>query len=90
MFTAKGEVFPRTIHPPVLNIVEGKSSDFQRTDGQVRSIDMKRHSATISQEMKDGKGLSLDGFKEKAAELGRAMGKQMMQMHGMRFLNILT
>ena len=40
---------------------------------------MKRHSATISQEMKDGKGLSLEGFKEKAAELGRAMRKQMMQ-----------
>ena len=39
MFTAKNKVFPTHIHPPVLAIIDGKTSDFQREDRQVKPLE---------------------------------------------------
>src|SRR6266496_4380051 len=77
MFAAKAEVLPHAIHPPVLPIVEGKNSDYQREDRKVRSLKIERHEATASFEHKDGKGMSLEIFEKKARELGEQLGKQM-------------
>ncbi len=79
MLAAKSKVFPTHIHPPVLAIIEGKTSDFQREDRQVKPLKMKLHSITAQHSVADGKGMSLAVFDEKAKEVGEGMGKQMFQ-----------
>src|ERR1051326_5173467 len=79
MFAAKNRVFPLQIHPPVLQIIEGKKSDFQREDRKVEPLKMKRHQVTVRHSIKDGKGMSLLAFYEKAREAGEGMGKNMWE-----------
>src|SRR6266478_693077 len=79
MFAAKAEVFPTAFHPPVHHIIEGRQTDFQREDRQVRPLEMKKHSFTTSHDIKDGKGMTLEIFELKAKELGEQFGKQMWQ-----------
>ena len=76
IFAAKAEIFPLDLHPPNHLIVEGKSSDYQRDDGVVKPVEMKRHEVSVMVDTKDGKGLTLDMFDQKARELGEGMGKQ--------------
>src|SRR5438309_2224697 len=80
MFAAKSKVFPHHIHHPVLPIVEGKSSDFQREDRQVRPLRMEKHEVTVRHSIKDGKGMTLAMFYDKAKEAGEGLGKQMWEM----------
>jgi hypothetical protein len=80
MFSAKAKVFPTHIHPPVLPIIKGKESDFQRDDGQVKPLKMEHHKVTSQHSIKDGKGMALPEFKQKASEVGEALGKQMWGM----------
>src|SRR6266851_3859443 len=77
MFSAKARVFPAHIHPPVLPIVEGRESDFQREDGQVRPLKIEHHEVTSQHGIKEEKGMTLAVFNEKARETGEAFGKQM-------------
>lgn len=79
MFAAKAKVFPTHIHPPVHPIIEGKTSDFQREDRQVKPLEMKHHSITVQHSIADGKGMSLETFDAKAKEVGEALGKQLYQ-----------
>jgi len=79
MFAAKDKVFPTHIHPPVLAIIEGKTSDFQREDRQVKPLEMKLHSVTAQHSIADGKGMSLEVFDAKAKEVGEELGKQFFQ-----------
>jgi len=80
MFAAKAEVFPHAIHPRVLQIMEGKKSNYQREDGKVQPLKVKRHKVTASFQHKEGKGMSLETFDEKAREVGEKLGKQMWNM----------
>lgn len=80
MFAAKNKIFPLEIHPPVLHIVEGKSSDYQREDRKVETLNIQRHEVTVQYSFKDGKGLDLKRFYEKAEEAGIGMGTQMSKM----------
>jgi hypothetical protein len=79
MFAAKNKVFPTHIHPPVLAIIEGKTTDFQREDRQVKPLEMKLHRVTAQPSVADGKGMSLNVFDSKAKEVGEAMGKQLFE-----------
>lgn len=79
MFAAKNKTFPAHIHPPVLAIIEGKTSDFQREDRQVKPLEMKLHRVTAQHSVADGKGMSLSVFDSKAKEVGEAMGKQFFE-----------
>lgn len=79
MFAAKNEVFPHHMHPPVQQIHEGKSSDFQREDRQIRPLEMKLHSVTTQINTSSGQGLTLEVFNQKAQELGEGLGKQMWE-----------
>ena len=79
MFAAKNKTFPTHIHPPVLAIIEGKTSDFQREDRQVKRLEMKLHRVTAEHSVADGKGMSLSIFDSKAKEVGEAMGKQFFE-----------
>ena len=80
MFVAMHEVLPLEIHPPVHPIVEGKSSDFQREDRQIRPLTMKKHQAIAHFDTSSGRGATMESLTEKARELGRSMGKQKLEM----------
>lgn len=80
MFAAKDKVFPHHMHPPVQQIIEGKSSDFQREDRQIRPLEMKHHKVTAQIDTSSGKGLTLEIFDQKAKEVGEGLGKQMWKM----------
>ena len=80
MFAAKAKIFPAHVHPPVHPIIEGKDSDFQREGGQVKPLKIERHQVTAQHSIKDGKGMTLTAFNEKAIEVGEAFGKQMWEM----------
>jgi len=79
MFAAKAKVFPLHLHPQALQIVEGKRSDFQRDDGMIKPINIKRHSVTVQHQIKDGRGMTLEDFRKKAEEAGEALGRQMWE-----------
>jgi hypothetical protein len=79
MFEWKNKVFPIHLHPPIHQILEGKTTDFQREDRQIRPLEMKRHSVETSHSIADGKGMTLHTFNEKAKEVGEAWGKKFFQ-----------
>ena len=79
MFVAKGKIFPVHLHPPVLQIVEGKTSDFQRDDGIIKPLNIKRHSVQVEHRIEDGRGMTFDAFFKKAEETGEALGKEMWE-----------
>jgi hypothetical protein len=70
MLAAKDKIFPLHIHPPVHAIIEGKTSDFERDDRQVKPFKLKPHSISVQYSIADGKGLSLEVFDSKAKEAG--------------------
>ena len=80
MFATKSKVFPLAVHPQVLPITEGKRSDFQREDGQLRPLTVEQHQVTVQHPVKDGKGMSLDSFFQMAKEAGEGLGKEMWKM----------
>ena len=80
MFAVKNKVFPLEIHPPVLQIVEGKTSDFQREDRAVKPLHISQHQVTVQHQIKDQKGMTIEMFYEKAKEAGEGVGKQMWEM----------
>lgn len=80
MFSTKAKVFPTHIHPPVLPIIEGKESNFQRDDGQIKPLKMEHRNVTSQHSIKDGKGMTLPEFNQKANEVGEALGKQMWEL----------
>ena len=80
MLSAKAEVFPEAVHPPVRPITEGKKSDFQREDREIRPLDPKLQKVSATFDTKEGKGMTLEIFEAKAKELGEALGKQMWSM----------
>lgn len=55
MFAAKNETFPLSLHPPVLPIVEGKRSDFQREDRTVKPLKIEKHQVTVQHSIKEEK-----------------------------------
>jgi hypothetical protein len=77
MFAAKAKIFPNHLHPAVLPIVEGKQADFERDDGKIKPLNMKRHSVSVRHQIKEGRGMTLDQFRKKADEAGEALGKDM-------------
>jgi len=77
MFAAQNQTFPPSLHPPVLPIIEGKRSDFQREDRTVKPLNIKKHEVTVHHTFKEGKGMTIEEFYEKAREAGEGMGKQM-------------
>ena len=80
IFAAKAQVFPHEVHPPVRPIIEGKRSDFQREDRQVKPLDVKRHQVKATFKTEDGKGMTREAFESKARELGEGLGKKMWEM----------
>lgn len=79
MFAARTEVFPAAYHPPVRPIVEARSSDYQRDDGKINPLQLKRKTVSSQVDVSHGRGLTLELFDAKAKELGHAVGKQMFQ-----------
>jgi hypothetical protein len=80
MFAAMHEILPLEIHPPVQPIIEGKSSDFQREDRQIRPLQLKKQQATTHFDTSSGKGATLELLYEKARELGESIAKQQWGM----------
>jgi hypothetical protein len=80
LFAAKAEVFPYELHPPVLPVVEGKHSDYQRRDRKIVPLEMKRSEVSTSIDTSQGLGMTIETFREKARELGQGFGKQMWEM----------
>jgi hypothetical protein len=79
MLECKEKLFPLHFQPPIHHIVEGKTSDFQREDRQVKQMKMQKHSFEASFHAENGKGMTLATFHEKAKEIGDAIGKKMFQ-----------
>ena len=77
---ARTQVFPQAVQPSTRTIIEGKHSDYQREDRQVKSLDIKLHQVTATFDTKDEKGMTAEVFEEKAREIGAGMGKQMWDM----------
>ncbi len=80
VFAAKAEVFPYDLHPPVLPIVEGKRSDYQRRDRKIVPLQMKLSSVSTSIDTSGGAGMTIEKFREKARELGEGLGKEMWKI----------
>jgi hypothetical protein len=79
MFDWIHKVLPLHLHPPIHHIIEGKNSDFQREDRQIKPLKMERHSVEAKFSLETGKGMTLAILNEKAKEVGEGMGKQMFQ-----------
>ena len=79
MFQWKNKTFPLHLHPPIHQITEGKTSDFQREDRKIKPFKMQRKSVTASHSIEDGKGMTLQVFNEKAKEVGEALGRQLLE-----------
>jgi len=80
IWAATHESFPLDIHPPVKPIIEGKRSDFQREDRQIRPLKIEKHQAKTHLDTSDGKGATLEVLFQKAGELGESMAKQKWEM----------
>lgn len=80
MFAAMHEVLPLAIHPPVQAIIEGKTSDFQREDRQIKPLKIKTHRAVAHLDTSSGNGTTIGILNEKARELGHSMAKQKWEM----------
>ena len=80
MFAVKNKIFPLEIHPPVLQIVEGKTTDFQREDRTVKPLHISRHQVRVQHHIEEQKGMTIETFLEKAKEAGEGIGKQMWEM----------
>ncbi|SRR6266496_4979947 len=81
MLATKYKIFPLELHPPVLQIIEGKNSDFQREDRTVKRLNIERHEVTVKLNTEDGKGMTLELFYKKAKEAGEGMGRDMWKIH---------
>ena len=80
MFAARSKVIPHAVHPPSRKIVEGKTTDYQCEDRQVKPLEMKLHQVKVEVDISDGKGMSLEELHAKADEIGESFGKQMWEM----------
>lgn len=79
MFAKKNDTFPLELHPPILQIVEGKDSDFERDDGKIKSFNIKLHSVSVRHQIENDRGMTLEEFRKKADEAGEGLGKDMWQ-----------
>lgn len=73
-------VFPLDVHPPVQPIIEGKRTDFQREDRQIRELRIQKHQAVTRFDTGSGKGATIEKMFQIADELGESMGKQKWKM----------
>lgn len=76
MFAAKDETFPLHMHPPVLHMVEGKTSDFQREDRKIEPTTMNHLQVQVEHKVEDDKGMTLEAYFAMAAKAGKDMGKK--------------
>ena len=80
VLAARAQIIPPAIQPPVREIVEGKRSDFQREDRQIKPLDMKFQHVDATFDTTGGKGMTLEVFEGKAREIGEDLGKQMWEL----------
>ena len=80
MFAARNKVIPHAVHPPHRKIVEGKTTDYQREDREVKPLEMKLHRVELTVDISGGKGTTLDELYAKAHNVGESLGKQMWEM----------
>jgi hypothetical protein len=55
---------------------EGNASEFQTVQGKSNRIKYRKHTSTVSVNVADGKGLTLEEFCAKASEIGEDMAQQ--------------
>lgn len=79
MWAAKAAALPPSVHPAIYAIVEGKVSDFERDDGQIRRTAMKRRQVQSSSKIEDDKGLSSEAFMKSAQEMGTALADEIFK-----------
>jgi len=79
-FAAKTKIFPVEIHPPVMELTEGKKSDYQTDERRIRPLKVKSHSVTARHSIKDGMGMTITEFDATAVDAGEKFGNQMWEL----------